>query len=104
MTWSSDKTRDRPRKESEGEPNTGDEFHLQTSRGFFKKNLYSFHSFRVIYNRQYMEAAQVSISRRVDKTTIGHVHNGNNGILLGCKKENFTLCDSMDRPGECYAK
>ena len=40
----------------------------------------------------------------MDKTTIGHVHNGNNGILLGCKKENFTICDSMDGPGEYYAK
>ena len=26
-----------------------------------------------------------------------HLHSG---VLLGCKKENFTLCDSMDRPGE----
>ena len=41
-----------------------------------------------------MEAAQVAISRWVDKTTMGHLHNG---ILLSCKKEeNFTLCDSMD--------
>ena len=32
------------------------------------------------------------------KITIGHVHNG---ILLSHKKEeNFTLCDSMDGPGE----
>ena len=31
-----------------------------------------------------------------------HVHNG---ILLGYKKEeNFTLSDSMDGPGEHYAK
>ena len=28
-----------------------------------------------------------------------------NGILLNCKKEgNFTYCDSMDGPGEHYAK
>ena len=28
-----------------------------------------------------------------------------NGILLCCKKEgNLTLCDSMDGPGEHYAK
>ena len=26
------------------------------------------------------------------------------GILLGCKKENFTLCNSKDGPGEHYAK
>ena len=30
----------------------------------------------IIYNHQDMEAAQVSISRRVDKTTMGHLHNG----------------------------
>ena len=49
-----------------------------------------------------MEAAQVSISRRVDKTTMRHVHNG---ILLGHKKEeNITLCNSMDGQGEHYAK
>ena len=33
---------------------------------------------------------------------MGHLHNG---ILLSCKKEeNFTLCNSMDGPGEHYAK
>ena len=49
-----------------------------------------------------MEAAQVSISRWVDKTTMGHLHNG---ILLGHKKEeSFTLCNSMDGPGEYNAK
>ena len=55
----------------------------------------------VIYNHQNMEAAQVSISRWEDKTTMGHLRSG---ILLGCKnKENFTLCDSMNGPGEHYA-
>ena len=54
------------------------------------------------YNCQDREAAQVSISRWVDKTTMRHLHNG---ILLGHKKEeNFTLCDSMDGPGERDAK
>ena len=43
----------------------------------------------VIYNLQDMEAAQVPISRWVDKTTMGHLHNG---ILLCHKKEeNLTL-------------
>ena len=55
----------------------------------------------VIHNRQDMEAAKVPISRWVGKTTIGHLHNG---ILLSCKKDNFTLCNSMDGPGEHYAK
>ena len=49
-----------------------------------------------------MEAAQVSINRWVDKTTVGHLHSE---ILLGHKKEeNFTLCDSLDGHGEHYAK
>ena len=53
------------------------------------------------YNRQDMEAAQVSISRWVDKTTMEHLHIG---ILLSHKKENFNLCKSMDGPREHYAK
>ena len=55
----------------------------------------------ITYNHQGMEAAQVSMSIRADKTTVGHLHNG---ILLGHEKENFTLYNSMDRPGEHYAK
>ena len=48
-----------------------------------------------------MEAAQVSINR-VDKTTTVYL---NNGMLVGHKKEeNFTLCNSMDEPGEHCAK
>ena len=41
-----------------------------------------------------------SVHRWVDKTAMGHLPNG---ILLSCKKENFTLCNSMDRPEEHYA-
>ena len=56
----------------------------------------------VIYNRQDMEAAQVSISRWVDKTTMRHWHDG---ILVSHKKEeSFNLCDSMDGTVEHYAK
>ena len=56
----------------------------------------------VTYSRQDMEAAQVSINRWVDKTTMGHLHIG---ILLGHKKEeSCTLCDSVDGPGEYYAE
>ena len=55
----------------------------------------------IIYNCKDMEAVQVSLSR-VDKTTMGHLHNE---ILLSYKKEeNFTICDSMDGPGEHYAE
>ena len=46
-----------------------------------------------------MEAAQVSINRGVDKTTMGHLHSGS---MLGHKKETFTLCNSMDVPREHY--
>ena len=54
-----------------------------------------------IYDHQIMEAAQVSINKWVDKTTVGHLHNG---ILLGYRKEeNFALCDSVDGPGKHYA-
>ena len=57
---------------------------------------------RVIYNSQDTEAALVSLNRWEDRTSVGHLHNG---ILLSCnKEENFTLCDSMDGPGEHYAK
>ena len=56
----------------------------------------------VLYNHQDMEAAQVSISRWVNKTTMGHLHNG---ILLCCKKEdNFTLCNNIERHEEHYGK
>ena len=56
----------------------------------------------IICNLQDMEAAQVFISKWVDKTTMGHLHNG---ILLGYKKDEYLiLCDSMDGPGEYYAK
>ena len=54
-----------------------------------------------MYNLQDMEAAQVSISRWVDKTTIVHLHEG---ILLSHKKEEkFTPYNSMDGPGQHYA-
>ena len=54
----------------------------------------------IIYNHQDMEAAQVSISRWVDTTTMGYLHNGN--LLCHKKEENFTFCNSMYRPGEHY--
>ena len=67
-----------------------------------KDHKHSYVHCRIIYNQPDMEAAQVSISRWVYKTTMGHLHNG---ILLGSEKEeNLTLCDSMDGPGEHYAK
>ena len=54
----------------------------------------------IVDNRQDMEAAQVSISRWVDKTSVGRLHNGT--LLRYKEEENFTVCDSMDGPGEHY--
>ena len=56
----------------------------------------------IIYNHQDLEAAQVSIIRWVDKTLMIHLHNR---ILLNHEKRKYSiLCDSMDGPGEHYAK
>ena len=81
---------------------TSDNVPKGTQNTNLKENMHPYVHCSIIYNHQDMEAAQVSISRWVDKTTVKHLHNG---ILLSCKKEeNFTLWDSMDRPGEHYAK
>ena len=56
---------------------------------------------RIIYNHQAMEATQVSISRWVDKTTVGHLHNG---ILCRYKKRKFYPSWEHERPREHYAK
>ena len=67
-----------------------------------KEYEHSFVHCSAIYNCQDMEAAQVLVSRWVNKTTTAHLWNG---ILLSCKKEeNFTLCYSMDGPEEHYTK
>ena len=59
----------------------------------------------VIYNCQDLEAAQVSISRWVDKTAMVYLHNGiTTWPLKKKKKGNLALCNSMDGPGEYYAK
>ena len=42
----------------------------------------------ITYNCQDLEAAQVSISRRVDQTTMGHSHKG---ILVSHEKEKLPL-------------
>ena len=52
----------------------------------------------IIYNSQDLEAAQVTVSRWVDKKAVVHLHNE---ILLGRNEEgNLTLRDSMDEPRE----
>ena len=73
---------------------------MQNANSKEHKHLYVHCS--IIYNQQDTEAAKVPISRSLNKTTMGHLHNG---ILLGHKnEENFSLCDSMDGLGEHYAK
>ena len=66
-----------------------------------KKHKHPYVHYIIIYNDQDMETALVSIGIWVDETTMGHLHNG---MLLSHKKENFTLCDSMDGPREHYCK
>ena len=67
-----------------------------------KEHKHPYVHYSIIYNCQDMEAAQVPISSWVDKTTIGHLQNET--LLSRKKEETFTLCDSMDGPGEHYAK
>ena len=55
--------------------------------------------FPLPYKNFLVQAAHMSISRWVDKTIMGHLHNE---MLLGHKKRNFTLCNSLDGPGEHY--
>ena len=74
----------------------------ETQNSNSKEHKHAYSHWSVIYSCQDMKAAQVSISRWVDKTTVGHLHNG---ILLSHKKEEkFTLCNSTNRPGEHYSK
>ena len=56
----------------------------------------------VIYNRQDMEAAQVSISRWVDKQ-LWDIYTKDYYSAIK-KEESFTLWDSMGESGEHYAK
>ena len=57
------------------------------------KHLYIHRS--IYYNCQDIEAAQVFCNRAVNKTNMGH-------YLAVNKEENFTLGNSIDRPGEHY--
>ena len=45
----------------------------------------------IICNNQDLETAQVSISRRVDKKDVVHLHKG----ILCSHERNFTFCNSM---------
>ena len=58
--------------------------------------------FRVIYNSQDLEEANVPINVRVDKKKQGYTYSMEYYSVV--KRGNLTLRDSMDRPGEYYAK
>ena len=76
--------------------------YLKKPRTLNRKNISTSVFIAALFTIANMEAAQVSFSRRVDKTTMGHLQNG---IILCCKKEeNFTLYNSMAGPGEHCAK
>ena len=62
--------------------------YLEKPETLTQKNINGPMFIAVIYDHQDMEAAQVSISRWMDKTTMGHLHNG---ILLGHKKNKKNL-------------
>ena len=67
-----------------------------------KEYMYAYVHCSIIYNVQDLEAAQVSLSRWVDKKTVVRLHNR---ILPGINKErNLTLYNSMDGLREHYAK
>ena len=64
--------------------------------------MHSYIDCSIIDHSQHLEAAQVPISRRVDKTAVVHLHSG---ILCSSKKEGtLTCCDCVDGPGDYYAK
>ena len=75
------------------------DFIQKTQNTNLKEYMHLYVHCSVIYNSQAAEAAQVSISKRVDKTAMVHLHDG-----IRLNWENFILCDSMDGPGEYYAK
>ena len=69
----------------------------ETQNTDLKEYIHSCVHCSIICNSQDVEAAQVPISRWVDKITMVHLQNG---ILLIHKKEgNLTFSNSMDGPG-----
>ena len=65
----------------------------KTQNNNLKEHKHPYDHCHIIYNHQDIEAAQVSTSRWVDKTTMGYWHDG---ILLSHEKEeDFSLCDGM---------
>ena len=72
--------------------------YLKKLKTLIQKNMCTPVHCSIIYNSQDLEAAQVTVSRWVDKKAVVHLHNE---ILLGRNEEvNLTLRDSMDEPRE----
>ena len=65
------------------DPNPGN-ISEETQNTNLKEHKHPYVHCSVIYNHQDMEATQVSISRWVDKTTMGHLHSG---LLLSHNKK-----------------
>ena len=73
----------------------------ETQNTNLTEHMHPYVHYSIICNSQSLEVLQVP-STWVYKKAVVHLHNG---ILLNCKKRrNLTLCNSMDGPGECYAK
>ena len=63
---------------------TSENISKETQNNNSKEHKHPYVHCSIIYNYQDMEAVQVSISRWMDKTIMGHLHNG---ILLDHKKK-----------------
>ena len=55
-----------------------------------------------IYNRQDMEATQMSINRGMDKEDVAHIYNGT--PLTHKKERNNATCSNMDGPRDHHTK
>ena len=55
----------------------------------------------IVYNKQDMEAAYMSIDERMDKKDMVHIYNG---ILVIKKNEIMPIVNNMDGPGNCHIK
>ena len=78
------------------------EIYLKEPKTNQKEHKHPYVHCNVIYNHQDIEAAQVSINRCVVKQ-LWDIYTM--GFYLAIKKqENFTLCNSIDGPGEHFAK
>ena len=74
-----------------------------------KEYMHPYVHWNITYNSEDMNAAQVPISRCMDKKAVVHLHNiialsHTHTYTYTQRKGNLTFCNSMGGPGECYAK